>query len=148
LGWQSYLLNFRFYAEGRNPWVYAATSPDVRNLAREIERIAAAAPNEQEMTIHVVMPDNYWPLPWYLRQFRPGQVGYWQDAAAWAEDSRRCPPPAVLILTADVQPVVDRALRASYNKQMIFGLRPGVLVTVYVREDLWRSRQSAGGSRQ
>jgi uncharacterized protein (TIGR03663 family) len=148
LGWQSYLLNFRFYAEGRNPWVYAATSPDVRNLAREIERIAAAAPNEQEMTIHVVTPDNYWPLPWYLRQFRPGQVGYWQDAAAWAEDSRRCPPPAVLILTADVQPVVDRALRASYNKQMIFGLRPGVLVTVYVREDLWRSRQSAGGSRQ
>ncbi len=143
LGWQSYLLNFRFYADQRNPWVYAATSPDVRNLAAQIERIAAVAPQKPEMTIHVVTPDNYWPLPWYLREFRPGQVGYWQDVAAWAKDSRHCPPPAVLILTADVQPVVDRALRAAYNKQMIFGLRPGVLVTVYVREDLWRSRQSA-----
>jgi hypothetical protein len=82
------------------------------------------------------MTENYWPLPWYLREFRPEQVGYWQDAAAWAKDSQHSRPPAMLIVGTDVQPAVDRALRGAYNKQMIFGLRPGVLVSVYVREDL------------
>ncbi len=136
LGWQSYLLNFRFYADQRNPWVYAATSTDVRNLATQIGRVAQVAPRH-ELTIHVVMPENYWPLPWYLRQFGADRVGYWHDVAAWAKDSRHDVPPAVIILTADAQPAVDGQLPAAYNKQMIFGLRPGVLLTVYVRDDLW-----------
>jgi uncharacterized protein (TIGR03663 family) len=134
LGYQNYLLNFRYDADQRNPWVYAATSPDVRNLVRAVDRIAA--PSGQQLTIHVVMPDNYWPLPWYLRQFGAERVGYWHDPAAWAKDSQQSPPPAMLILTADAQPTVNRGLRAAYNKQMLFGLRPGVLVSVYVREDL------------
>ncbi len=89
--------------------------------------------------IHVVTPENYWPLPWYLRQFRPEHVGYWDDASAWARDAASSPPPDAIILTADVQSQVDAALPAAYNQQMMFGLRPDVLVHVYVREDLWQA---------
>ena len=52
---------------------------------------------------------------------------------------RPAPPPDAIILTPDVQPQVDAALPAVYNQQMMYGLRPGVLVHVYVREDLWEA---------
>jgi len=136
LGWECYALNFRFYVDQRNPYVYAHTSADAVHLAAQLERLAQSSPAGHDMLIHVVTPENYWPLPWYLRRFNADHVGYWNDATAWANDAAKYPPPAVIILTADVQPTVDENLRATYNKQMIYGLRPGVLVMVYVREDL------------
>lgn len=144
LGRESYALSFRYYADQRNPYVYAHTSPDVLNLARQLDRLAQVAPEGHSLTIHVVTPENYWPLPWYLRQFDPARVGYWQDAAAWSRQSATLPPPAVIILTPDVQPAVDAALRVAYNRQMLYGLRPGVLVSVYVREDLWQALLHGG----
>lgn len=146
LGWQSYVLNFRLYADPRNPYVYAHTSSDILNLAAQMERLAAVSPDGHAMTTHVVTPENYWPLPWYLRHFQRDHVGYWQDVAAWVADTRRLPPPSVIILTPDVQAQVDAHLRAAYNQQMIYGLQPGVLLSVYVREDLWEAFRSARGS--
>ncbi len=151
LGWETYWLNFRLDADQRNPYVYAHTSRDALNLAAQIERLAQAAPDGHDVLIHVVTPENYWPLPWYLRRFHRDRVGYWQDAAAWATDTANDPPPSVIVLTPDAQETIDAHLRASYNKQMIFGLRPGVLVSVYVRDDLWQaflaaSQQSGSGA--
>jgi uncharacterized protein (TIGR03663 family) len=139
LGREAYALNSRFAADQRNPYVYAHTSPDVLNLARQLERLAQVAPEHHMLMIHVVTPENYWPLPWYLRAFDAAHVGYWQDVAAWSRDAARLPPPAIVILTHDVQPAVDATLRGAYNRQMLFGLRPGVLLSVYVRDDLWRA---------
>jgi len=139
LGWQCYWLNFRLSADQRNPWVYAHTSTDVEHLAARMEEIAQVATAGHEMVIHVVTPENVWPLPWYLRQFNPDHVGYWLDPSKWAKTADRGEPPAVVILTPDVQPLVDAHLRGAYNRQMLFGLRPGVLLCVYVRDDLWRA---------
>lgn len=139
LGWQSYQLNSRFAADQRNPYVYAHSSRDVLNLASQLERIAQAAPEGHDMVIHVVTPENYWPLPWYLRQFNREHVGYWQDPAEWRKETDPYPPPAVIVLTADVQADIDAHLRGPYNRQMIYGLRPGVLLSVYVREGLWQA---------
>jgi hypothetical protein len=174
---ECYWLNFRLYADCRNPYVYAHTSSDIKNLAGALERLARASPEGRNLMIHVVTPDNYWPLPWYLRQFSSERVGYWDDASAWARDVGRaavgnipvgravlpvegrktgrtarptgktvsstrlaaCPPPAAIILTPDIQSQVDAALPAAYKQQMMFGLRPDVLVHVYVREDLWQA---------
>jgi uncharacterized protein (TIGR03663 family) len=145
LGWQTYWLNFRLDADQRNPYVYAHTSRDVLNLAAQMERLARAAPRGFGMVIHVVMPENYWPLPWYLRRF--DRVGYWQDAAAWASDSAQGPAPEVILLSPEVSPIVDAHLRSAYNQQMMFGLRPGVFVSAYVREDLWRAFLESGAGR-
>lgn len=139
LGRESYALNFRFQADTRNPYVYAHTSPDLVNLADRLERLGQIAPQGHKMTIHVVTPENYWPLPWYLRKFDRERIGYWQDPAAWSRQAPDLPIPDVIILTPDAQPTVDARLRTTYNKQMLYGLRPGVLLAVYVREELWRA---------
>ncbi len=145
LGREAYALSYRFAADQRNPYVYAHTSGDVLNLAAQMERLAQASPEGHDMMIHVVTPENVWPLPWYLRKFNPERIGYWQDVSAWSKDAEHCPPPSVIVLTEDVRPQVDAKLRAPYNQQITCGLRPGargvpgVMLIVYVREDLWQS---------
>ncbi len=124
-------------ADSRNPYVYAHTSTDVLHLASQMERLAEASPDGHALLIHVVTPENYWPLPWYLRRFE--RVGYWHEAAAWRADTAGQAPPAVVLLTDEVQPQIDASLPSGYNRQMIFGLRPGVLVMAYAREDLWKA---------
>ena len=76
----------------RNPYVYAHTSSDVLNLAAKMEQLARLSPEGHAMVIHVVTPENYWPLPWYLRSFNRDHVGYWWDAAAWQEDQSLSSP--------------------------------------------------------
>lgn len=137
LGRQCYWLNFRLAADSRNPHVYAHTSTSIKNLARTIDNLTEVSPRGRHLTIHVVTPENYWPVPWYVRQIDPDGVGYWQDAAAWARDVATLPAPDVILLTPDVQPQVDAALPAAYNQQMMYGLRPDVLLHAYVREELW-----------
>jgi uncharacterized protein (TIGR03663 family) len=157
---ESYLLSYRFYAyPERNPYVYAQASSDVVHLAAQLERLARASGEGRAMLIHVVTEENYWPLPWYLRVF--DRVGYWQDAGAWRRaalpdksavgrignpsyklaPTRQVKPdaplPAVLILTDEVRPAVDAVLGNHYRQKMTYGLQPGVLLTVCVRDDLW-----------
>ena len=50
------------------------------NTQRMLERLAEVSPEGHAMTIHVVTPENYWPLPWYLRRFE--QVGWWSAPPA------------------------------------------------------------------
>jgi hypothetical protein len=157
---ESYLLNYRFYAyPERNPYVYAQASSDVVHLADQVQRLARASGEGRGLQIHVVTGENYWPLPWYLRGF--DRVGYWQDPRVWRQvilpDTPRAGRignpsykpaaarqaaidaslPAVLILTDDVRPVVDAVLGDQYRQKMTYGLQPGVLLTVYVRDDIW-----------
>ncbi len=136
---QMYWLNFRLDADPRNPYVYAHTSRDVLKLAGQMERLARASSRGYHLVIHVVMPENYWPLPWYLRRFDQDRVGYWQDPAAWAKALAQGPAPDVVLLSPDVYETADASLRAAYNKQMMFGLRPGIFVSAYVRDDLWQA---------
>ena len=135
---ESYLFSYRFYAyPERNPYVYAQASSDVVHLAAQLERLARASGEGHGMLIHVVTEENYWPLPWYLRAF--DRVGYWQDAGAWRRATRGAAGPAVLILTDDVRPAVDAILGNHYRQKMTYGLQPGVLLTVYVRDDVWEA---------
>jgi uncharacterized protein (TIGR03663 family) len=145
LGWQSCRLNFRFPADQRNPYVYAHTSSDALNLTELVGRVAQGRPRPEAATIHVVTPENYWPLPWYLRKFE--NVGW----------SHEVPPdPAVgldadmIITSPEIQYWVDARLREKYARPGFYGLRPGVLLMLYVREDLWSSflaRQKPGPRR-
>ena len=134
LGWECWMLNFRLDNDNdRNPYCYAQTSSDAVHLAEQIERIAAASPEGHNMIIQVVTREGYWPLPWLLRRFNPDRIGYWEDAEQWNRDTRRNPPPDVLIFSPEVQAAIDANLRASYPRRMIYGLRPGVLLMVYAR---------------
>jgi uncharacterized protein (TIGR03663 family) len=137
LAWQSYWLNGRFAADTRNPYVYAHASSDVLALARQMEQWAAVSPAGHDLLIRVCSSDNYWPLPWYLRKFN--RVGYWSDAA----DLPAVMDADVLLLTGDWPSAVEDRLRRSYNRPGARGLRPGVLVSVYVEQGLWEAYLAA-----
>jgi uncharacterized protein (TIGR03663 family) len=133
LGFQSYRASFVYPADARNPYVYAQTSPDFMRLIRRVEDIAAFAPEGHNMLIKVIAgPYETWPLPWNLRRF--GRVGYWQDAAAAGDIDL----PPVIISSAEEAAKVEPVLKADYQSEF-YGLRPDVLLTLSVRNDLWES---------
>ena len=128
---QAYRADFTAYSDPANPYVYAQTSPDFLKLVAAVEKIAAAAPDKRGLLIKVIAPpDETWPLPWYLRSY--GRVGYWtsEEAAGAVGDA------AVVIASAANVEKVTTALGDRYQ-QSFYGLRPEVVLSLFVRRDLW-----------
>ena len=133
LGLQAYRSSFVYNADPRNPYVYAQTSPDFLNLVQRIQDIASLHPNGQDMLVKVISgPYETWPLPWYLRQF--GRVGYWQDVES-AGDLEGMP---LIIASMEMLDTMPSVVRESYQLEF-FGLRPEVLMAVFIRGDLWEN---------
>jgi predicted membrane-bound mannosyltransferase len=138
LGWQCYQLNYTYLSSHeRNPYVYAHTVPDAVQLGNLVERLAQAGPEGHALAIHMVTPENCWPLPWYLRQFP--HLYHWQDTAEWCSVVSLLPAPSIIVLTPDVESEIEHHLPAEYTQRMTMGLRQGVKVTLYVRDDLWKA---------
>lgn len=146
--WLSYRANFRDDASPVNPYVYAHTSEDVPALAEQVEALSRAHPEGRSMFIEVIFPgDDYWPLPWYLRDF--SRVGWWRSVDMAG-------PPAPLILLAPaaedsllrklyaIPPPGQRELYVPLFDRRI-ELRPGVEMRAYVRKSL-RDEYERGSS--
>ena len=142
LGWQGYLGSYKYYTDSRNPYVYAHPLPDVFQIVKRIEDMAAAHPDGYDMTIYVICPKNdYWPLPWYLREFT--RVGYWSHV----DDS--VPTASVIIASPSVEAEIMRKLyelpepgkkqlyMPLFESQML--LRPQIELRGYVTKDLMDS---------
>lgn len=138
LAFQSWRATLVRPADVRNPYAYSATSSNTRRLVKRANQIAAVAPAGHEMIIQIVSPANdYWPLPWYLRQFP--NMGFYTDATAVR------PETAMIIRTnntADSAPetiTLDENSMAAIGPRMteFYGLRPEILLTVDIRQDLW-----------
>jgi uncharacterized protein (TIGR03663 family) len=133
LAHQDYRANFVDYANPTNPYVYAQTSLDFMKLVQAAEGVAAVAPEHRQMLIKVVAPpDETWPLPWYLRKFE--RVGYWTDIAQ-AGDLRDA---SVVITSAGFAEEAVRRLEGNYQSAF-YGLRPEVVLSLFVRQDLWEA---------
>lgn len=128
LGVQARRGSFVFYADTRNPYVYAHTSTDLLNLVERLEDLAKVHPDGHGMLVKVIVPESdYWPLPWYLRRFE--NVGYWNEVP---DDSD-----APVVITMPVfETELDHGLGEQYQKEF-YGLRPEVLTLVYIQESLW-----------
>ncbi len=129
LGWQSYRTSFVYFADNRNPYVYAQTSPDILNLTSRVQDLARVSPQGADTVVKVFSVDPYyWPLPWYLRRMH--NVGYWVGV-----------PPEVAAPIVIASSPLDDALTPRLNPTHLmsgfFGLRPGALVEVWVQMDLW-----------
>jgi uncharacterized protein (TIGR03663 family) len=131
---QNVRANFVRPADPANPYVYAQTSPDFLKLVSEVEKAAASAPEGRGLLVEVVAPpEETWPLPWYLRAF--GQVGYWTSLEA----ARRAVPPGqapVIISSAVFAEELAADLGEDYV-QTFYGLRPEVVLSLFVRRDLY-----------
>ena len=139
-GWSGMKLNFQYCDDPGNPYVYAPTSPDVREVAAMLDTLAMVQPEGYALPVEVVFPgDDYWPLPWYLRRFE--HVGYYNRITFDAHAS-----PVVIVSPSiegdlvrklyEVPPPGERYLYTSLSGSRQ-ELRPGVGLQVYVRMDVW-----------
>jgi len=131
LGMQNWRANFQYPADPRNPYVYAQTSPDFLRLVRRVTDVSALHPDGAGMLVKVIAgPYEQWPLPWYLR--RMTQVGYWSHAAEAG------PPDGAPVIVASQEnaSALDAALGDRYVSEF-YGLRPDVILTVYIERGLW-----------
>lgn len=128
LGNQSWLGNFRYPADPRNPYVYAHTSTALMRLVQRFDQIAAVDPEKHHLRINVFCPNNdYWPLPWYLRTY--DRVGYWNTLP----DAIDAP---MIVADPRLREELDKRLKDQYQVEY-HALRPGVLLLAYIRQDLW-----------
>jgi predicted membrane-bound mannosyltransferase len=131
LALQDWRANFRYAADPRNPYVYAHTVPDFLGLVARVTDIAALHPDRAGMLVKVLAgPYEQWPLPWYLRGLT--RVGYWVSAA----DAGRVDDAPVVIAAGDQADAVAAALRDRYVEEH-YGLRPDVILTVFIERTSW-----------
>jgi uncharacterized protein (TIGR03663 family) len=127
--YQTIDLNFINYDNDNTKYVYvyAHTKRPTLDLVNEIERIAKQETGKQT-GITIVSPD-YWPLPWYLRNYT--RVGYFGRMAASTEP--------LIIANANQKPDIDANFGELYQQVRStesdgsFELRPGVKLLLYHR---------------
>jgi uncharacterized protein (TIGR03663 family) len=130
---QNLRTQFVYPADPRNPYVYAQTSPDFLRLAIRLRGLADVHRDGRDMLIKVVAePDEQWPLPWSLRDFR--RVGYWTSLAA-AGGLEGVP---VVIASQHAAEVIEHAAGNDFQIEY-YGLRPGILLTVFIDRGLWEA---------
>jgi predicted membrane-bound mannosyltransferase len=99
-------------------------------MATRIRQLAALHPDGDRMLVAVIAsPHEQWPLPWYLRTMP--HVGYWTAPG----DALAMRPP-VVVSSSDNAAAVEGALGERYMSEF-YGLRPEVLLTLYVERGLW-----------
>ena len=133
-GYQTIDLNFLNYDNDNRyyVYVYAHTRRETLKLLDEINKVALRTHQGGETGITIVSPE-YWPLPWYLRDYT--RVGY---------HGRMTPSTEPLIIArqdqaAEVQATFgDRyqQIQSGYNTAGSFALRPGVDLLLYTRREL------------
>ena len=99
-------------------------------MATRIRQLAALHPDGERMLVTVIAPPHeHWPLPWYLRTMP--HVGYWTEPGeALALEA------PVIVASTDHTEVLDSALGNRYVSEF-FGLRPEVLLALYIEHGLW-----------
>ena len=130
LGWQAWRASITYAADPRNPYVYAQTVPDAVRMAERITRLSALHPDGARMQVSVIAPaSEQWPLPWSLRGMP--NVGYWTAPG----DGLALEAP-VIVCSLDHAAALEQALGDRYVSEY-FGLRPELLLTVYIDRGLW-----------
>jgi uncharacterized protein (TIGR03663 family) len=135
-GYQTIDLNFINYDNDNQyyVYVYAHTRRETLKLVDEINQLAQRMHQGPETGITIVSPE-YWPLPWYLRDYK--RVGYYGHMTPSTE-------PIIIARqdqAAEVQATFgDRyqQVHSGFNAAGNFPLRPGVDLLLYARRELVR----------
>jgi len=130
LGWQAWRASVTYASDPRNPYVYAHTVPDAVRMATRIRELAVLHPDGAGMQVSVIAaPHEQWPLPWYLRAMP--HVGYWTAPG----DALALQAP-VVVASLEHTAALEASLGDSYVSEY-FGLRPEVLLALYIERGLW-----------
>jgi uncharacterized protein (TIGR03663 family) len=132
-GYQTIQLNFFNYDNDNEyyVYVYAHTRRDTLRLLDAIDREAERLKQGHETGITIVSQD-YWPLPWYLRDY--GRVGYFGRMAETNE-------PIIIASESQLAEMQQKfgflyqQVPSNLNASQSFALRPGVNLILFVRRD-------------
>ena len=113
------------YDDSSETYSYAHTNRDFLNLVHEIEKIAAGNPAGKEIGITEMSPE-YWPMPWYLRDY--GHTGYWGHIEATNEP--------IIIAHQSQKAQIQEQFGDRYRLIGEYDLRPGNRLLLYLRGDL------------
>ena len=147
LAWEAYRSNYVYYADSRNPYVYAAPTTEIYTAVEKVNYYAAADSRGHRMYIDVIFPEHdYWPLPWYLRAFP--NVGYSDHVVqqqALAPLIIAAPQVEAELIKRIYDPAIPFEQRQLYlfifEKPYYVWLRPKIELWGYVRKDLWDAAQ-------
>ncbi len=141
LGRQNFRANFKYHSSEANPYAYAQTSPDFMKLVKRVEDVAAACPEGRGTLVVVAAPaDETWPLPWYLRRFT--RVGYWTGWDRVSAEARQAP---IIIAPAAEADMFEKTSGGAAYVPSFYELRPGVLLDLAVRRDVWDLYMTSAG---
>lgn len=140
----SYSINYKYYADSRNPYVYAHPTTEIFDLVKKVDFYSKASPQGKNMYIEVICPGHdYWPLPWYLRSY---------TSVAWRTEVDFKEPSASLIIASDsVVPdlqkkIFDDSIPFEQRHMYMYliekdpyyiWLRPKIKLYGYVCKELW-----------
>jgi predicted membrane-bound mannosyltransferase len=133
-GYQTIDLNFFNYDNDDQyyVYVYAHSRREMLKLVDEINQVAQRTHQGADTGITIVSPD-YWPLPWYLRDYK--RVGYHGRMTASTEP--------IIIARQDQAAEVESTfgdryykVQSGFNTAGSFALRPGVELLLYTRREL------------
>jgi uncharacterized protein (TIGR03663 family) len=128
LAWQAWQASTTYAADGRNPYVYAQTSPDLLRLVHQVEALAQASPQGRNMLVKVMAAEgDFWPLPWYLRNL---------NQIRWRDHLPADPYAPVMIVSSQFHAALDE--KKTHIMVGIFQMRPQVFLELYVDLGLWK----------
>ena len=127
---QAWRANYAFASDQRNPYVYAQTVPDILNLIKRAEGIAAVSPTGFQTVVKVIAPESdYWPLPWYLRRF---------EHIGWYDKIPEDPFAPIIIVSSHLDARLDDKSDRKWIMAGLTELRPRQFFELYVELDLWK----------
>jgi uncharacterized protein (TIGR03663 family) len=128
--YQAWMVSLRQYDNDKYPYVYAHTRRETEQMVHEVERLAVRAGTGKKTGIAIATPD-YWPLPWYLRDYTG--VAYDQRVLS-SYDASKTP---IVIGKSENLAQLRETLGTSYRQVGdLFPLRPGVDLVLFARSDL------------
>jgi len=117
-----------YAADSRNPYVYSHTSTNLLRLLPQVRDLQKTAP-DGAFNVLVVNRDAGWPLPWYWRDIKSVQ---YTTAIPDTVDAR------VIIAEPEMKTALEAKFAGkTYTSPDLFGLRPGVMLNLWVEQSLW-----------
>jgi predicted membrane-bound mannosyltransferase len=118
-------LNFNRYDDEAYPYVYVHSTRSMLELVDEVEATAARAGSGPETGVVIVSPD-YWPLPWYFRDWP--NAGFFGSIVDTEE--------AMIVASVNQEAELAPSIEPGYDRVGTYNLRPGVDLVLYVRSDI------------
>jgi len=118
-------LNFNRYDDEAYPYVFVHSTRSMLDLVEEVEATAARAGTGTETGV-VIMAPEYWPLPWYFRDWP--KAGFFGSIVGTEE--------AMIIANVNQEAELTPTIEPDYDRVGTYNLRPGVDLVLYVRSDV------------